>query len=595
MAVETLSNYKDILIVLGTAGIVMPFLMRIGINTVLGFLLIGVLLGPHVLGQLVQRFPDLQLLSLSAHGNAPGMAELGIVLLLFLIGLELSLERLKALRKLVFGLGTLQVVISGILIAIAAKALGFSTTESTLFGMALSLSSTAIVIQYLSQSKRTSTQAGRVSFAVLLMQDLAVIPMLLMIAAWATTGSGNTLAIITTGLGQAIIAITLIVLVGRFLLPPLLRFVAGARSPDLFMAVVLFAALGTGAAATFAGLSMSLGAFLAGLLIAETEFRRAVEAIIEPFKGLLLGVFFLLVGFDLDLPRLLANALPIVAVTLGFVALKATVVFGLARLFRVPQGAALEASALLGPGGEFAVILLTAAITAGLLSRDETRDAILVVTLSMMLIPLLGYLAKRSRAVAQAPAVAPELSNLPASHEAKVIIAGFGRVGQSVADLLRDQNISYVAADLYPEGILAARKQGYSVYYGDAANLDFLRACGLATAKTLALTMDSPKRADEVIRIARAERPDIKIIARARDDHHAKHLYEVGASEAVPETFEASLQLAESILVETGVPMGLAIASVHERRDQHRKLLGRPNRRAEIVSNRKRIRTHLEK
>ncbi len=305
MTGKSFSTYKDILIVLGAAGIVIPLLLRLGVSSILGYLVVGLMLGPHVLGRIAQSVPSLSALSLSDSHSVEGLAELGVVFLLFLIGLELSFERLKTMRKLVFGFGGLQVALSTLLLGFAAAAWGFSSKQAAIIGMALALSSTAIIIQLYSDEKRLGSQAGRISFAVLLMQDVAVIPMLLLVTALAAPDSGSLAGNLTWALAQACLAAALIVLVGRYALTPLLRLVASSRSPDLFMAVVLFIAVGTGAAATLAGLSMSLGAFIAGLVLAETEYRRAIETIIEPFKGLLLGLFFLLVGLNLDLGLLL--------------------------------------------------------------------------------------------------------------------------------------------------------------------------------------------------------------------------------------------------------------------------------------------------
>jgi monovalent cation:proton antiporter-2 (CPA2) family protein len=588
MAAESFSHYKDVLIILGAAGIVIPLLLRLGISTILGFLIVGILLGPHILGNLTQSIPALSALSIGDIGGATGLAELGVVFLLFLIGLELSFERLKTMRRLVFGLGGLQVVISSVVLGLAAVWLGFRPSQAAVVGMALALSSTAIIIQLLSDQRRLGTQAGRISFAVLLMQDVAVIPMLLLVTALAAPSDTNLAVNLSWALAQAAIAAVLIVVVGRFLLTPLLRLVAASKSPELFMAVVLFIAVGTGAAAALAGLSMSLGAFIAGLVLAETEFRRAIETIIEPFKGLLLGIFFLLVGLNLELDLLLQAPLVIFAATATLLVLKSLVVLALGLAFKLPQRSMLEAALLLAPGGEFAFVLFAAATAAGLFTPDETAITLLVVTLSMMLIPALSFLATGlRRQLEKSNVVQSEVPTEVASSH--VIIAGFGRVGTMVADMLNEQSIPYVAMDFDMANVTRGRKANYKVYYGDASQLAFLKACGLNDAKALAITMDAPSRVEQILKTVRSEQKDLKIIARARDERHAQKLYELGVTEAVPETIEASLQLAEALLVETGVPMGLAIAAVHERRDQSRKLLGREDRRAEVAKARNRL------
>jgi monovalent cation:proton antiporter-2 (CPA2) family protein len=588
MAAESFSHYKDILIVLGAAGIVIPLLLRLGISSILGFLFVGILLGPFVLGHFTKTIPALSALALSDVASAAGLAELGVVLLLFLIGLELSFERLKTMRRLVFGLGGLQVAVSAFVLAFAAKWFGFSTPQATVIGMALALSSTAIIIQLLSEQKRLGTQAGRISFAVLLMQDVAVVLMLLLVTALASPDNSNLALNLSWALAQAALAAVSIVVVGRYVLTPLLRLVAASKSPELFMAVVLFIAVGTGATATLAGLSMSLGAFIAGLVLAETEFRRAIETILEPFKGLLLGLFFLLVGLNLQLQVLVQSPLLIIVATAAFLLVKAVIIFALGSVFRLQRQSLVEAAFLLAPGGEFAFVLLAAATTLGLFTSADTAITLMVVTLSMMLIPVLSFVATRLRASLE-KANAIESETPVGVTSAHVIIAGFGRVGTMVADMLNEQSIPYIAMDFDMANVTRGRKGNYKVYYGDASQLAFLQACGLSDAKALAITMDAPARVEQILKTVRGQQKDLKIIARARDERHAQKLYELGVTEAVPETIEASLQLAEALLVETGVPMGLAIAAVHERRDQSRKLLGRQDRRAELAKARNRL------
>jgi monovalent cation:H+ antiporter-2, CPA2 family len=595
MNTESFLLFKDILIVLGAAGIVIPLLLRVGVSSILGFLIVGILLGSHLLGRLSQIFPVLAVFSLSDAHGAGELAELGVVFLLFLIGLELSFERLKTMRKLVFGFGGLQVLLTTALLAWGANLLGFSLQQSAVLGMALALSSTAIVIQLFSDEKRLGSQAGRISFAALLMQDLAVIPMLLLVTALAAPTGGNIGLNLLMALAQALLAAILIVVVGRFILTPLLRLVALSQSPDLFMAAVLFIAMGTGAAATLAGLSMALGAFIAGLVLAETEYRRAIETTLEPFKGLLLGLFFLLVGLNLDLALLADAPVKIFLAAIAVISVKLAVVIVLGKLFKLPDRSVLEAGMLLGPCGEFAFVLLASATTLGLFKTGATDLTLLLVTITMMLIPALSRLAKYLRsALEKKSAPAATLAEPPpADQTAHVIIAGFGRVGTLVADMLKEQNLPYIAIDFDVGNVSRGRKANYDVFYGDASNPGFLDACGLAHAKALAITMDAPARVEQIVRAVRQHHKDLKIIARARDERHAQKLYEAGVTEAVPETIEASLQLVEALLVETGVPMGLAIAAVHERRDVSRKMLGRPNRRAEVAKARNRLRNNL--
>jgi CPA2 family monovalent cation:H+ antiporter-2 len=522
-------------------------------------------------------------LQLTNPENLAHLAELGVVFLLFLIGLELSFERLMTMRRLVFGLGTLQVVITLAVLAVLAVAFGYAIENAIVIAAALSLSSTAIVVQLLSEQKRMGSHTGRASFSVLLLQDLAVIPILMLVAVLGTSTEGPLLGSIALSLAKAALAIGVIVLVGRYALRPLLRAVAGTRSSDMFMAVTLLIAVGTGVAASVAGLSMALGAFIAGLMLAETEYRRAIEAIIEPFKGLLLGAFFLLVGLNIGLEGLAHAPLRILGLALALVVLKAAIIYALARLFGFAHNPAVESALLLGPCGEFAFVIIKQAQGAGSLARAETAEAELIVTLTMLAIPLLAYVARKVIAVRKrASDSANPAEPPPEGQQQHVIIAGFGRVGHLIGAMLAEHRIPYIAVDADAELVALERKAGHPVYFGDAANPHFLARCGLAEARSIAVTMDSPARVDDVVATARSARADLKIIARARDERHAIRLYGKGVTEAVPETIESSLQLGEALLVESGVPMGLAIASVHERRDGFRKLLGRPNRRDEM-------------
>ena len=585
-------HYREFLIILGAAGLIVPLFVRLGINSILGFLLVGFLLSPDVLGSLTGNFPFLKAFVITDPEAISSLGELGVVFLLFLIGLELSLERLLTMKRLVFGLGSLQVIGTTVLIALLAYGFGFSSAQAIVLGTALSLSSTAIVIQLYTDEKRLGSQSGRTSFAILLFQDLAVIPILILVNVLGKESSGPVLQGIITALAQAALAIALIIGVGRFALRPLLRLVAGTNSSDLFMAAVLLIAVGTGVLANFAGLSMALGAFIAGLTLAETEYRRAIEAIIEPFKGLLLGAFFLLVGLGIDLNGFIESPVRILAIASALIIAKSAVTYLLARQFKVNHAAALESSLLLGPCGEFAFVILSSAAALSILPDAMFSETLLIVSLTMAAIPLLSILGKQLiKRTKKLQGSSPEtLEAPPDDHQPRIIVAGFGRVGHLIGSMLDEHKIPYIAMDADAALVARERRAGFPVYYGDAANTEFLKKCGLADAKAIAITMDNPSRVDDVARTARAERSDLKIIARARDERHAMRLYAAGVTEAVPETIESSLQLGESLLVEAGIPMGLAIASVHERRDTFRKLLGRPNRKEELNLERKRLR-----
>ena len=569
------SAYSDALVVLGTAGIVVPIVSRLGFSPVLGYLGAGALLGPLGLGSLIGPFPVLFWFTVGDAKDVAGIAELGVVFLLFLIGLELSLQRLLTMRRLVFGLGGLQVLVTTALLAGVAAYAGSNLSEAIIIGSSLSLSSTAIVLELLSNQARLKTNVGRSSFAVLLFQDLAVIPILMFISLLAA-GSGNSvLGSLGRALLQAAIALAVIVVFGRVLLQPLFRLVAETRSRDLFIATALFVIIAAGVIANQAGLSMALGAFVAGLLLAETEYRKAIEATIEPFKGLLLGIFFFTVGMDIDVRELLREPLLLAAGVVALIALKSVLIIGLAKLFRLSWPVAVEMGLLLGPGGEFAFVGIGMAVDLHVIDGRLASFALVVTSISMALTPLLSFAARRFAARLRAAGAAPsELLARPSAGRKHAIVVGYGRVGKVVCALLKEHGIPYIAADSDASTVTRDRRDGHvDVYYGDAADPKFLEICGLADAAGVIITIHDRDLIDDIVAHVRAMRPDVLIVSRARDADHARHLYALGATDAVPETVEASLQLSEAALVGLGVPPGPVIASLHEKRDELRRTL----------------------
>lgn len=566
-----LNAYSDALVVLGTAGIVIPLVRRWGLSPVLGYLAAGALLGPYGLGSFVRSVPALYWVTVADARKVEGIADLGVVFLLFLVGLELSFPRLLIMRRLVFGLGGLQVLITTAAIAIVASALGQDTDTSLVLGVTLSLSSTAIVLELLSGQNRLWTSTGRASFAVLLAQDLSVVPILMFIAIDGEGGRGSPLLKAGIAIGQACAAVAVIVLLGRFLMRPLFRQVAASRSPDLFTAAVLFIIVGAGVIANQAGMSMALGAFVAGLLLAETEFDKAIQATVAPFKGLLIGIFFFTIGMNIDVREFTRDPLWLLALTFGVIAGKAVILAGLGRLFRLSWPTAVETGLLLGPGGEFAFVGIVMAADLKLVTPHIESLVLAATSVTMALTPLLSIAARRSRTLFSVPRrVEPELLVRPVQTGRHAIVVGYGRVGKVVCELLDAHGIAYVATDNDAATVTRDRRAGEQVYYGDAADLEFLKACGLADATGLIITINAHDVIDEIVSHVRSVRPDIMVIARARDAQHARHLYSVGATDAVPETIEASLQLSEAALVGLGVAMGPAIASIHEKRDEFR-------------------------
>ena len=563
-----LEPYKTPLLFLGVAGVVVPLFRRLRVSPVLGFLVAGMAIGPHVFGRL-DKLAGVNLPFLAGGESIGPVAEFGVVFLMFNIGLELSLERLHLLRRFVFGLGALQMLVCGAALFGVAHYAGLSTPASIELGAALALSSTAITVPVLAERRRLNTLSGRAIFSVLLFQDLLVAPILFMTSQFGSAPEAGTSMFWT--FAPALAGVALIVGIGRLALRPLFQLVAAARSTELFMAACLLVVIGAAVTAAVAGLSMALGAFIAGLLLAETEFRRAVELAIDPFKGLLLGLFFVSVGAGLDPLQVIAHPASTLGIAFGLIAIKTPLIAALARMFGPNRRQSGEIGLLLGPGGEFAFVVLAAAQSANILSPELAGQVLIGVTLSMALIPLFAVLVSRSAPSREKIATGPEPDALaPAS---RVIIVGYGRVGQIVGALMRVHKIDFICVDGDPGIAAQARGRGEPVYWGDATRRDFLDRCGLAQARALVVTMHTPSAVDAVVRQAREARDDLTIVARARDAAHARALYKLGATDAVPETMEASLQLSEAALVDIGVPMGLVIASIHEQRDLYRKEL----------------------
>lgn len=567
--------FKEALIVLGSVALVIPIFHTIRISPVIGYILIGMVVGPYGFGAIAGQVPWLSFLSINNPAAIIDAAEFGIVLLMFMIGLELSLERLTRMGPLVFGLGSLQLGVSAAVIAGAVKLMTGTLSTSVVIGFALAMSSTAIVIQMLSEKKALSTQYGRMSFATLIFQDIAVIPVLFTVGILGASGGDNLWLKLGMALGQAALVVLVVIGAGRLLLRPLFRRVAATKSPELFMSACLLVILASSLATAQAGLSMAMGALIAGLMLAETEFRRQIEFTIEPFKGLLVGVFLISVGMNVDMARILMSPASVLFASLGLVIIKTLVVAGAALAFRLPLVAGLRAGLLLGPGSEFSFVIVSVALVNNAITPDAASFTLIIAALTMALTPALAAVGKRLEALRPAPVVAkPDVPTAPpVDVDTRVIVAGFGRVGRVVAQLLARHGIPYIAVDADAQSVIKGRDEGFPVFWGDVRQPAFLRLCGVDTARALVLTMDSPKSANDVVRLARAERKDLTIVARARDAAHAGELYRLGATDAVPETIEASLQLAEVVLVDAGIAMGPAIASIHEVRASMRDVI----------------------
>ena len=575
-------HYKEILLFLLTAGLIAPLFRRLQISPVIGFLSAGAALGPHGFGSIATGHRIISLLTLDNVSSIEPIADFGVVFLLFTIGLELSLERLMRLRRLVFGLGALQLL--GCAMALGGLAIAFQQRPSAalLIGFCLALSSTAVIIPIMAERRRLATSAGRTVFSVLLFQDLMVAPLLFLVTMLSSRGGDPWLTLLTM-LVPAICGLLLVVGGGRLLIRPLFHHVAAANSTEFFMAACLLVVVGTGLLTALSGLSMGLGAFIAGLLLAETEFRREIEVTIDPFKGLLLGLFFVAVGAGLDFSQVLAKPLSTVGLAAGFIALKVVLTFASARLMRLPWRVATEAALMLAPGGEFAFVLIQAAIAGKILAPIVGGDVDIAVTLSLFAVPALAALSRRiTRKLPRADAHLVDLPlNTAASAKPRALLIGYGRVGQLVASMMTKHDIPFVAIDEDVAVVRKFRPRGIDISWGSARRIEFLERCGLLTASALIITLDDTAVAEEIVRQARSRRPDLTIVARARDAESAARLYKLGVSDAVPETIEASLQLSEAVLVDIGVPVGRVIASIHEKRDEFRKILQPIANRAE--------------
>jgi len=535
---------RDALIFLAIAVLVSPLCHRLRLSPVLGYLLAGSAVGPAGLGLM------------SEDGGARDLAELGIVFLLFMIGLELSWERLRVIRHFIFGLGTAQVVATAALAATAVGMIGLHAEGAGVVGVALAFSSTAFVLQILSERGELNSQVGRLAVAVLILQDLAVVPLLVTIPNLG--GDGLTVAWQEIlAIAKAVAAMAVIFLVARLALRPLFHVVSATRQPEVFVGAALLTVIGTSFATEAAGLSLSLGAFLAGVMLASTEYRHQVEADLQPVRGLLMGLFFLTVGMTVDPAKVLAD-LPDIAAGVGLlVAGKALVLTLIALLCRFPFTTALHLGLLLAQGGEFAFVVLARASQADLVDPTQIELLTSVVAVSMAVTPALAglgdWVARRGHAAA-GRAVAPDDDVRDMADH--VIVVGFGRVGQIVAAILREQGISYIAIDRDPRLVTRLRdgKHGESVYFGDIRKVEVLKAVGAGRARAVVLTIDTGSGREKLVPRLRASFPRLHILVRARDRRQARDLEQAGATAVVPEILEGSLQLAGVTLRHLGLP-----------------------------------------
>lgn len=559
--------FIDAIVILGAAGIVIPAFARFRITPIIGFILVGVLLGPSGLGSLSGQYDWLKFVTINDREAIAPFAEFGIILLLFSIGLELSFKRLWSMRKLVFGVGAAELTISGLIIGFVLYLIGQNPAGALGLGLALALSSTALVLPM----SGTKSPVGRAALAMLLFEDVAIVPIIFLLGVLAPTyasGSSWEEMINTLVIGGAVV-IGMLVL-GRLVLPRIFAQAARTKSPELFLSVSLLVIILASLATAATGLSPIVGALLAGLLIAETEYHGEVEVITAPFKGLALGVFLITVGMQVDIRVILDNWASLITAVVGVVLVKAIVTGGLLRFAGARPGTATEAGVLMSSPSETTLIVLAAATQAQLIQPQTAAFWQIVTAIGLTITPLLARFGHDMARRIELRGENIEATDDQVIDAEKTIIIGFGRVGRLVADMMKVHDQNYLAIESNIDVVADARRDGYPIIFGNVARNEMLDRLRLGHAKALVLTMDEPVLSVQIVKRVRAWVPDLPIIVRARDSEHAAELYQAGATNAVPEALEGSLQLSEAILVENGVAMGPVIASIHEKRDQLR-------------------------
>jgi monovalent cation:H+ antiporter-2, CPA2 family len=560
---------KDALVILAAAGIVIPAFARFRITPIIGFLLVGILVGPMGLGALADDYPWLGWAAISDTENIRIIGDYGVILLLFSIGLELSLRRLWRMRRQVFGVGAAELLGCGLVVSLGLLMAGYGLLAAVGLGVALSLSSTALVLPLAG----TKSTVGRGALAMLLFEDMAIVPIIFLLGALAPQAGGNAMGSLFTVVWQGLLVVICIMLAGRFLLPLLFGQAARAKSPELFISasllVVILSSLATGAV----GLSPIVGALVAGLAIAETDYRGEVETVTAPFQGLALGIFLISIGMQIDLGFVAEKWYALLAAITGVIIVKTIVTAGLLKLSGARSGVAAETGMLMASPSETTLIVLGAALAAQVIDAETAKFWQVATAIGLLITPVLARIGHDIARRIEIRSSGQTLDADAASDVPRTIIVGFGRVGQLVADMLMVHGQPYIAIESNIDAVVAARREGYKVIFGDVSRPHTLHRLDIDSAKALVLTMNAPALMARLVKRMRAEQPDLTIIARARDADNAAELYLAGASDAVPETLESSLQLSEAVLVDLGVAMGPVIASIHEKRDEFRRAI----------------------
>ena len=557
----------DILVLLVAAILIVPLFQRIGLGSILGYLAAGLLVGPSVIGLIHHENID----------EVSHIAHLGVVFLLFVIGLELKPQRLWTMRNMVFGMGFTQVLLTGAALSLIAYAMGLRPRPSIVIGLGLALSSTAFVLQLLAERGELSTREGRASFGILLFQDIAVVPLLLMVHAFAPR-VGKVSTDITLGILEGIGALAIVIVAGRFAVRPILRHIAAAGNHEVFTAMAVLLVIGTGWLMETAGLSMALGAFLAGVLLSDSEFRHQITADVEHFRGLLLGLFFMVVGMTIDLKQISSELHLVLALTAGLLIIKVALIYPLARLFNLEHRYALRTAFYLAQAGEFGFILFALALNKSLLNNNQYTLLSSVIILSMIATPLMFALVRKFSQRAEQATVPDDMSvEHSKPSDGYVLIAGFGRFGEQIAKVLHAGGVPYIAVDNNPAVVIKAHAQSLPVYYGDVSRPNVLRHLNAQNAKLAVVTLDQPLAMERTVHAIHTQCPHVPIFARAHGGEDSEKLHAMGVETTVPETLESSLQLAATVLFRLGMKKGSVLSLVNDFRDEDYKRLREPD------------------
>ena len=552
------------------AGIVVPFLKRLGVSQILGYLISGLIIGPYGLNNLVNQYPLLAYMTISDGDLVSMIGELGIVALMFMIGLELSFARLKELRKYVFGLGSLQIVSTAVVISVICLYFGQASQTAILIGAALALSSTAIIIHLLQETHKLNQPVGKIAFSILLMQDLAVVPILVLVGAMSNIAEVNIFIILLKAIFTAFVAIMVIYFLGKTILRPILNYLSLANHPEWLTAITMFLLVSAAAITEIVGLSAALGAFLVGLLIAETEYKHEIMVIIEPIKGILLGIFFLSVGMIIDINLFIQQPIWFILAAIMLFIIKTIINFILCLIFKIPKNRAIEVSVTLAQCGEFAFLIITLALAQNLLAQPIAQFLLMVVAMSMLITP---FTIKLTRPIGKIINKIFSLNISEAKFEQNlsqedrhVIIAGYGRVGKVVGDVLEKRLVPFVAIDRDIELVEENKKKGFKILYGNAKRTALLRRLNISNAAAFVIAIQNIEDSLHILQELKKSYPTLPIIVRAKDTSRLEELYENGAKYVITETLESGLQIASYLLESLGMKHSEALDYIEQKR-----------------------------